>query len=260
MTESLFEMASLKKRRRVLLFFCTSIFSLICLSPAAFSQNKKVKVWVLHQKNRWGKYKVCVNNKAIRINGSSGGVVIAKAPNWEVFVFHKRDKKFCTATLSQWIRKTNGRLYLPKLKQKPKYKSVSGLKISTYRFPINAVMDVTAGTQTVYRSRGRSTFVKDSIFGFYINQKRVSKAACLVWNGFYEFPNTGVVPIEYYYVLKNNQKIFGLTTSSQIEKLVDPAVFERPVGLKKTTKPILSVFMGSGLMDATELLFPTDKH
>lgn len=240
--------------RLIILSLLPGFLSLIVL-PTAFAAPKKQSVWVVHQKNRWGKYVVYYTDKALKIEGSSKGVLISTAPRWDVFVYHKTDKKYTQVPLKLWVHKAKGRMNLNKLKLKVLKRKIANLDVLTYIFAVNSDVDVSGGTNAMYQSRMITKFAKNTVVSFDANQKRRKKIPILIWSCFFEFPNAGAVPIETYFDLKNGKREFSLETLKQTTVKLPTSIFDKPKGLTYTKSPVLSVFMGNEMMDAAQLLF-----
>ena len=248
---------------RCLLVWCLIFTWLTANSNAARASKpgavNKINCWKVRQKNRWGQYVVCINNKAIRIDGSSGGVLLSCAPKWDILMFHKRDRKLSQVPFSQWIKKSGGRVYLLKLKQKPKSAKVCGIDVETFRFPMHKMLDVTAGTSTLYRSKTSEHFVKNSYMSFDSNQKRFDRIPKLILNSFLELPDSDRIVLDCYFEHKDGSRTSIIETTDQRYEKLPESFFKLPGGLKSTNEPPLSVYMGTGLLDAAELLFDTNK-
>ena len=219
------------------------------------SAEKQISTWVVHQKNRWGNYIVYYSDQALRIEGSSQGVLVSKAPKWDVFLYHTRDKRCAQIPLKLWTQKMSGRVNLKAMKQAPVKEKIAQIDVLTYRFPINSEVDVTGGTNALYQSRMINKYAICSVFSFDANSKRFNTIPIIIWNCFLEFPYSGRVPINAYILVKNGEKELVLESTKQESKLMPASKFEKPQGLKMVNDPPLSVFMGKGILDATELLF-----
>ena len=240
--------------RLIIFFLLPSFLSLIVL-PTVLAAPKKQSVWVVHQKNRWGKYVFYYTDNALKIEGSSNGVLISKAPDWDVFVYHKTDKRYTQIPLKTWVHKAKGRMNLNKLKLKALKRKVANLDVLTYIFSVNSDVDVSGGTNAMYQSKMVTKFAKNTVVTFDANQKRRNKIPVLIWSCFFEFPNAGSVPIETYFDLKNGKREYSLETLKQNTAKLPSSIFDKPKGLTRTNSPVLSIFMGQGILDATELLF-----
>lgn len=229
------------------------LFCLLLPIGASSKARASVKAWQVKQTNAWGRYTIHTTNNAIRIDGSSGGVLVARAPQWQVVVFHLREARICKIPYVHWKEKVPTSHRLTDTGRKPQLVSIAGLPAFKYTFAVNDFQDSDAGTNNLYRSKLTKDLILRRTFAVAKDESRLPIQVREIWRNFLELKTLGSIPLEIY-ELSGGKNAYKLQTQSQKFVFVDPSMFSSPGGLKELDSPFLVFFGGKQVEDMAHII------
>lgn len=224
-------------------------------SPA----KKKIAVWKVNQWNSFGAYTVYATPSAIRIDGATGGTMVAAAPDWTVYFFNKKDKTKNMATFKVW----SGRYETPpfritRLRQHPAKTVIGGIAALSYTININKIGDSDDGFSSLYQTKHSTELVKYRRVSIAENPDRIPQPVIDIWRSQTEIPTAGSLPLESYDVFASGRKVYNLKTISQSDITVEADFFEHKLDGYKKGGSAFVVFYGSETGAAAEMMLPMD--
>jgi hypothetical protein len=229
------------------------ILSLGLAGEAFARQESSIKAWQVKQMNPWGYYTIHAGRNAIRFDGSTGGVLVSRAPSWQVIVFHRKEGRICKIPFEEWQNKVNVRARLSDSGQKPQSTIVAGVPAWKYTFAINDIQNSDSGTSTLYRSKLTKEHILRRTFTIARDESKLPYQEREIWRSFLELRSVGAIPLEICEELAGGKRSYQLETRSQKYVFVKPSLFDSPNGLKNSDSAI-SVFFGSQMEDMAEMM------
>lgn len=220
-------------------------------SRADNAEQRKIKVWKVKQSNSWGLFTIYAAPGFLRVDGSTGGRLIAKAPDWQVFVFHTEDKRFCSVPYRQWgVGRVSDAFSVERSGVTPKPCNVAGIRAKKYTFRLNGEVDQQDGG--IFRSTAREELVRSHVT-VASDDHGLPKQLIEIWRRLLEIQCKNAIPLEVSDDKRFGGSNFSLRTQSQSAEAVPIKFFDCPVGFKSGGTPI-SVFFGSSMEDAASLM------
>lgn len=223
----------------------------VAVSNTERTTGKTARVWKVKQSNSWGHYTIYAANNVLRIDGSTGGSLIAKAPEWKVIVFHPEDRRMCSTPYSQWGagRVTNS-FNVERSGAKATGCTVAGIKALRYSFDLNREIEQEDGG--IFRSTSKVQLLRTHLT-IASDNHGLPKQAIEIWRRLFELQCKDAIPLEAFSDKRFGGTTFAFRTLSQSTETVPLKFFDCPVGFKEGGTP-LSVFFGSCMEDAASLM------
>ncbi len=222
------------------------------LRDATHEQSKKtIDVWRVKQSNCFGTYTVYAAPKFLRIDCSSGGSLIAKAPDWKICLFHIKDGRGCEIPYKHWALNRNANSFnIEHSQQRASACKVAGIDAKRYTFPLENFKAEEDGG--LYRSIKRKEFVRSAI-SVAADAHGLPHEPIEIWRLLLEVQTRFSIPLE----IRNDERFGGssysLETKEGLASKVPVSFFEAPTGLKNEGTPI-TIFYGSGMEDAAKMM------
>lgn len=220
-------------------------------SPAASS--RKVKVWVVNQSSNWGKSTVKACDEGIRIEASTGAILVAKAPTWEVVIFRKGQKQASKNSFAKFITKYPHNISPEKVRARKYNVKVAGAPAVTYAMPINKRLDASDGFGQTFQSKVETPFVTNQYSTYAANSIKLPDKVKEIWRTYFEFPFINCIPLEYYLELADGSKRYSFETHSQKYADLLMSEFDHPSGLTYSAE-FMQMIYGKKMEDVADLL------
>lgn len=219
-------------------------------APAA---SQMIGVWKVEQENAFGSYVIYAGPASIRIEGSSGGRIVARAPDWTVKVFNIKDKRACLVPYRDWILKVPGSSRISLVRQKPVKDSIAGISVMKYKFPVGGVSETDGGLSSLYKARVQKQFIKSRAISVAADNHNLPEQIVEIWRCTLESFARGSILIQVCEETSTGQQVKVLNTTAQKSVSVPSSMFDFPSGYKHAGGA-LSVFFGSEIEDAAKML------
>lgn len=218
------------------------------------SPGSEIKAWMVSQTNPFGKFVTYVASSGIKIEGPTGGTLVAKSPDWRVFVFHRHDSGGFTTPYKEWSSRIRNNRKLDK--EKPTHCTVAGIPALRYFFPVNKATDGDGGTALIYRSKATKQVLKSKTITVAANLKKYPLQAIEIWRCFLESNIVGTIPLVSIDEMEGGQKQYRVNTTAQKDTTVAANYFDCPAKFKATGGTMFSVFFGAEIDDVGSLMMP----
>jgi hypothetical protein len=214
---------------------------------------QSVKVWRVEQSGTGGKCVIYAADRQIKIESATGGRLIARAPKWDVVLFHPRDRRICTVPFWQWQKKVEDARALENTGQKPVMRSVCGIPGYSYTFKVHALQDADGGMAALYGARIARDFIERRTITIARDRHKLSFEVIEIWRNLMDSPALGSITLEVSEETTRAKRNYLLNTLSQRDMVVDSSFFSVPSGYKNCQAPV-SVFLGNEFEDAAKML------
>lgn len=223
--------------------------------PPIKTSKKMVAVWKVTQSNAWGLYTIYASPQYIRVDGSTGGGLISKAPDWEISLFHKKDKRACQIAFRDWGTNRNlGSFRIDKNHQTPEKCNIAGIDARRYTFPMDDLGYGEGGaTAGLFRSNTKKVEVVRRKITIASSNHNLPHQPIEVWRLMLETPTKYSIPLEIRDDVRFGGQLVHLKTQSQTNASVPVEFFDPPTGYKNEGTPI-TIFYGKQVEDVASMM------
>ena len=214
---------------------------------------KLYKVWLLDQTGSWGKSIVKVNAEGLRIEAATGSILVARAPNWEVVVFRKGQKKAAKISYVKFVNKVSHSIRAESFRGMRRKVQIAGIPAMQYVMPVNRRVEASEGFGHAYRSKLDTPFVKDMVMATADDSIALPVQVREIWRQYFEFSFIEKIPLEYYSELADGTKRYQFKTISQKYVNLPDSEFDHPKDLAYTAEFMQMVY-GQKIEDVADLL------
>lgn len=226
---------------------------------STIKNSKTVKVWKVNQHNAWGSYITYASPQFFRIDSSSGGSLIAKAPDWKLHFFHTQDRRICAFTYYYWMQRKHDLGSVEDSGQQPEDCKVSGIPGKMYSFDVNFTDSGQAGSGLLFRSDTKKNQFKRAHIVVAAGLKtKFPPQLKSIWCTLFEVPVRCKIPLEIKYDLRFGGHIYHFQTDREAMVSVPIDFFKPPSGFKEGGTPLV-VFFGTQFEDAWSTLLMDTK-
>jgi hypothetical protein len=223
-------------------------------SVNAASSAKSYSGVIARQVTSWGIYDIKACPQGIRIHTQYGAILVAKPPDWTIYIFRNGEKKAAKLSYAMFQTKNPHAVKLSQIRQKPKTIRVAGMNATMYSFNINQKLeDTTMGS--LYRSRPAQPIVSRKEVAFAPNTDFIPKQAKGIWSSFFEIPVVEEIPIETIVYLQNGEKRAYFDTKKFSRGTMTARDFIVPPGLSYTSQ-FAEMIYGKEMEGVADLLEP----
>jgi len=237
----------------LLLSLCSAAGQAAGPSPTAAPASKMVKVWQVKQTSNWGTSLVKANAEGIRIEANTGSILVAKAPNWEVVIYRKGQKKASRNTFAKFITKYPRNERAERFRGSKRNIQLAGAPAVVYILPINRRLDATDGFGHTFQSKLETPYVTNMYLTVAADSIVLPPQAKEIWRTYFEFSFVEKVPMEYYLELADGSKRFQFQTLAQKFVSIPASEFDHPKGLDYSAE-FMQMIYGQKMEDVADLL------
>lgn len=92
---------------------------------------------IARQTTTWGIYEIKACERGIRMSTQNGTILIARPPDWTIYIFRKGQKRAAKIPYEKFRTKNQNAVKISSIKVKPQTKIVVGIKAMQFNFRIN---------------------------------------------------------------------------------------------------------------------------
>ncbi len=207
---------------------------------------------VARQVTSWGIYDIKVCSEGIRIHTQYGAILVAKPPDWTIYIFRNGEKRAAKMSYAMFQTKNPNALRLSQIRAKPRTIRIAGVNATMYSFQINQKLDDTT-MGSLYRTRAAKPVVTRKEVAFALNTDFIPKKAKGIWSNFFEIPVVEEIPMETIVYLQGGEKRAYFDTKKFGRGKMTAADFIAPPGLNYTAQFAEMVY-GKEMEDVADLL------
>ncbi len=212
---------------------------------------KSIDVWKVKQTNHFGIYTVYAAPEFLRIDCSTGGSLIAKAPDWKIHLFHLKDGRGCVIPYKHWsLNRSASSFNITNCPRKPTACKIAGIDAKRYTFALENFHEESGGG--LYRSFEKKEYVRCAI-SVAADKHGLPREPIEIWRHLLEIQTRFDIPLE----VRNDERfggfVYAMTTEGQWQEKVPINFFEPPTGLKNEGTPI-TIYFGSNMEDAAKMM------
>lgn len=209
---------------------------------------------IARQTTTWGIYEIKACERGIRMSTQNGTILIARPPDWTIYIFRKGQKRAAKIPYEKFRTKNQNAVKISSIKVKPQTKIVVGIKAMQFNFRINQrLQDTTMGG--LYMTREAQPVVINKEVVFAPDIESVPKKAKGIWSNFFEIPVFEEIPMQIILHLASGESRAYFDTKSMKEgKMIDGDFFV-PAGLAYTAQ-FAEMIYGQETEGVADLLYP----
>ncbi len=238
----------------VLTAVAISVFAVAANAANSDNSSKSYSGIIARQVTSWGIYDVKACPQGIRIHTQYGAILVAKPPDWTVYIFRKGEKRAAKMSYAMFQTKNPRAVRLSRIKEKPRAIKVAGVNAIMYSFNINQKLDDTT-MRSLYRSRAAQPIVTRKEVVFAPNTDFIPKQAKGIWSSFFEIPAIEEIPLETIVYLQGGEKRAYFDTKKFSLGKMTAADFVVPEGLNYTSQ-FAEMIYGKEMEGVADLLEP----
>lgn len=212
---------------------------------------KPIEVWKVKQSNAWSTYTIYASRQYFKVTSTVGGSLIAKAPDWKVYVFNDEDKRICALEYGQFRKLAfQESVSIEQFGAKPYPCMIAGIKGHRYVFPPEQKQKV--DNEGLFRSGPKVEILRVN-YSVAADNHDLPKEVIDVWRRFFDLPTKELIPLEIRDDVRFGGYLYRLKTESQSRDSVDAKFFDVPTGYKPK-EGVVATFFGSSMEDAAQLM------
>lgn len=253
----------------LLVLFCSAVGSMftitdVCAAPVKTVATaaapkpavaaKSYEGIVAHQTTGWGIFDTKVCKAGIRIESQTGAILIARPPDWTVYVFRKNQKKASKMSYQLFRTKNRFAVKLSEIKEKPRTVRVAGVNALMYSFVIDRSLDEMATLGSFFRSNQKKQIIHRKEVSFAPATDLVPKQGKEIWRSYFESPVIEEIPLSTTLYFANGEKRLNMVTNRYARSTMKAEDFTVPSGLSYTAQFIEMIY-GKEMEGVAELLW-----
>jgi len=209
---------------------------------------------IARQVTSWGIYDIKACPQGIRIHTQYGAILVAKPPDWTVYIFRNGEKRAAKLSYAMFQTKNPRAVRLSGIKEKPRATKVAGVNAILYSFNINQKLDDTT-MGSLYRSRAAKPIVTRKEVAFAPDLDFIPKQAKGIWSSFFEIPAVEEIPLATIVFLQGGEKRAYFDTKKFSYGKMTASDFVVPAGLNYTSQ-FAEMIYGKEMEGVADLLEP----